>query len=226
LLRDENDSEDDVIYGKIKQIQDSLRDPNAEPHDPLDSQVTFNENSQIEQNDNYPNYEVERYHGSRPSDVVLFDDKSDIQNVTGRSVEHIDLNEIMFPEKQEEQENQEQPDHDKSGDNFYKNEGSSDNNDDQNQDVDLDHARAELQNQIDIIKHKMLHIQHETGLANDVSDDVCDDVCDDQNQDLESDEVRAQQVQQLEAQYRKQSRVAQSEQFLPEPKNQYKRKNK
>lgn len=230
MLQEETEFEDDVIYGKIKQIQDSLRDPKAEPNDQIDSQVTFNDNSQVGPNEHDQNYDTGRYQGSRPSDVVNFDDKSDNHDATGRSHEPIDLNEITFPEGPEDLENQEQPEHDHSGENFYKNEGSSDKNDgysennegnsdnNQNQEIDLDNARAELQNQIEIIKKKMLHMQRETEKANDISDD--------QNQDLESDEIRAQQVQQLEEQYQKQAKTSSKKQPAPEPKSPQKRNNK
>lgn len=84
LLNDDNEFEDQDLYDKIDRIKAELHSqkqedlPSKEQHDPVDSAVTFNEKGEenlVDRGSKDEN-EIRRGAGSRLSDVVNFDDKS------------------------------------------------------------------------------------------------------------------------------------------------------
>lgn len=129
-----DEDEDSMIYGKINEIQNELR--NQQEPEGKGSAVTFN-------NDTQHNTNPYRGEGSRPSDVVNFEDKSDHQD---KSHEDLQTQEVKnYGREREESDPQ-----------FYSNEGVEN---PPVAEIDYDNAKNEIENQLQMINQEIDQIK-------------------------------------------------------------------
>jgi hypothetical protein len=161
LLDDDNEFEDQAIYDKIDQIRAEINSQkeddqhSKQQNDPVDSAVTFNEKGEVSgdpiRRDTKDEDEMVREEGSRPSDVVNFDDKSNdaanksnIDDENPLTDEHVsktpdDLPFINAPDAK-----------------YYQNEEFYENDHDQeNEEDEIDVESNEIENKLKMIQEKL-----------------------------------------------------------------------
>jgi len=173
LNDDDNDFEDEALYGKINQMKAELFSDHSDHDNPIDSAITFNDNeaenkslgvrreSKEEDDDSNKN-------GSRPSDVVNFDDKSENEAANKSDVEVVlePDNEAVNIINNEEpikfsNEGVYQPDNDESPDipltdDYYHN-GSFE-KEHKNVGHKIDEVNQEIENKLDMIDKKVFEL--------------------------------------------------------------------
>ena len=153
LLQD--DTEDEAIYNKINNIKNSLlQDTNQEESE---TPVSLNKIGDAPEFDVLRNEELVK-EINRPSDVVNFEDKSDYQDLV-----KIKTNENLFQEnnvigeieltKEDYNEDEGEIDHKDS------NSSEKEEDDVDGRGINIDQARNEIENQLDMIKHEIKHLQ-------------------------------------------------------------------
>lgn len=165
LLQDDGDFEDQILFNKINEFQEIIRNsqredaPPTEKADPVDSAVTFNERGDtevnLETNEEQP-FATNRYTRGRPSDVVNFDDKSEDKDMANKS--NIDDENPLTEDAVSKPPNENSPNRNDDL-NFHPHDDMTDHVDHINR--DLDDANLEIENKLDMIKQQIHELQME-----------------------------------------------------------------
>lgn len=163
----QNDTEDEDIYDKINIIKyDLLQDSNPEPINNSGSLEKIEKPEELEEQKKEKLIsELER---DRPSDVVIFDERSNNQDIVKINT-HEDLfqgNNIVW----EIDLTKEDDEGEKEG-YLSHNEGSDDKIELDDNSVDIDQARNEIENQLDMIKHEIKDLQEKQEYEEEVEDE-------------------------------------------------------
>lgn len=162
LLQDDVDFEDQILFNKINEFQEIIRNSQREESptdkvDPVESAVTFNElgdtEQNVETNEEQP-FNTNRYTRGRPSDVVNFDDKSEDKDMANKS--NIDdenplTEDAVSKPPYENSPNRNEDVNSNHNDDLYYNRDQLDR--------DLDDANQEIENKLDMIKQQILDLQ-------------------------------------------------------------------
>jgi len=148
LLQD--DTEDELIYDKINEIKDEIKNSseiqpenNAEA---VNSAVTFN-NDQESQDKPQPEKQIYLDRDdSRPSDVVNFDDRSDPEVKTPEGYNSLKISKNVQFQNQENKESDNEEDVEKEDDDLKK-------------EIDYENAKNEIEMQLKMINHEIHNLE-------------------------------------------------------------------